>query len=202
MRTGFLALALLAALAPAAFSQKDGGSVALRAGTVHLVDGSGVLTGGATILIRDGKIQAVGKDVDLGSDVRIVDYGPDAVIVPGLIAASSHYALGNPSQRTADFGVRATDNLDFYSKVGLEDISAGVTSAYIAPTNERLIGGQGAVIKLVGDNLSQRLVLGPAAVDGSITEEARGTPGYWKPPVPATADIGLGLQQRQLPLTA
>src|SRR5688500_2992117 len=116
MRTAFFALALLAPLAPTAFCQKDGGAVALRAGTVHLVDGGVVLSGGATILIRDGRIEAVGKDLQLSSDVRVVDYGPDAVIVPGLIAASSAYGINLPSQRTADFGVRATDNLDTYTK--------------------------------------------------------------------------------------
>ena len=199
MRTVFLALALAAPLVAA--HAQTGGAVALKAGTIYLVDG-GTLSGGATILIRDGRIEAVGKNLELPGDARVVDYGPDAVIVPGLIAATSSYGLGLASPRTADFGVRALDNLDLFSKDALEDIAAGVTSAYIAPSNGRLIDGQGSVIKLAGESLAQRVVLGAAAIDGSIADEARITPGYWKPPVPATADVGLGLQKRQLPQTA
>jgi len=203
MRNVLLSLALAASLATstqAAFH--TGETVALKAGSVHLVDGGGVLSGGVTILVRDGRIEAVGKGLDIPPDARIVDYGLDAVIVPGLIAATSTYGMGLPSQRTADFGVRATDNLDLFSREPLEDLSAGVTAAYIAPTNARLIGGQGAVIKLAGDSLEQRIVREAAAIEGSIADEARNAPGYWKPPVPATADVGLGLQKRQLPQTA
>lgn len=213
MRNLLLSLALTAALATSArtASQASGGGfVALKAGSAHLVDGGGVLTGGVTILVRDDRIEAVGKNIDIPPDARVVDYGPDAVIVPGLIAATSSYGMPVPrfpgeivdSPRTADFGVRAVDNLDLFSRESLEDLSAGVTAAYIAPTNRRLIGGQGAVIKLAGDSLEQRLVRDAVAIDGSISDEARNAPGYWKPPVPATADVGLGLQQRQLPQTA
>src|SRR5262249_4781343 len=34
---------------------------------------------------------------------------------------------------------------------------------------------------------------------GSVGREARNTPGYWKPPVPATIDVGLGVEKPQLP---
>ena len=194
----FSLAALLAAHAPAQGSK----AVALKAGTIHLVNGGVVLSGGATILVRDGRIEAFGKHVNVPVDATIVDYGPDAVIVPGLIAATSSYGAGAPSARTADFSIRATDNIDVFSNNTLEDVWAGVTSAYISPASGRLVAGQGAVIKLAGDTLEQRIVLSPAAIDGSITEEARGTPGYWTPPIPATADVGLGLQQRQLPQSA
>src|SRR5687768_13885979 len=136
MRTVLLALALTSPLV-ASHSVLEDGAVALKAGSVHLVDGGVVLTGGATIVIRDGRIEAVGKNIDVPTDARVVDYGPDAVIVPGLIAATSNYGLygtgtGVASARTADFGVRALDNLDLFAKDPLDDISAGVTSAYIS----------------------------------------------------------------------
>ncbi|MBK8181316.1 MAG: amidohydrolase family protein [Planctomycetes bacterium] len=214
MRTLVLSFAAAASLAaqPAPASGA-GGAVALKAGTVHLVDTGVVLEGGVTILVRDGRIEAVGKQLTVPPDARVVDYGPDAVIVPGLIAANSVYGMGMPSERTADFGVRAIDNFDpygqsiapggmQYGRAELDDVSAGITAVYLRPTSVRLIGGQGAVLKLSGDGLAQRLVLAPALVDGSITDDARNTPGYWKPPIPATADVGLGLQKRQLPQTA
>src|SRR6185503_11091772 len=121
---------------------------------------------------------------------HVIDYGPDAVIVPGFVTASSPYGYGMPSQRTADFGVRALDNFDPYGNGALEDVAAGVTTAYISPTLFRLVGGRGAVIKLADDVPEARIVRDVAAIDGSITDEARNAPGFWQPPVPATIDIG------------
>ena len=85
-------LALLGALAVplTAGLSLAGGSVALRAGTVHTLGGN-TYTGGATVLVVDGKVVAVGKDVQVPGGVRTVDYGADAVIVPGLVAADSSY---------------------------------------------------------------------------------------------------------------
>lgn len=215
MRTAFFR-ATLVALSLAAGGPvfaADGHAFAIRAGTVHLVDGDVVLSGGATILVRDGRIEAVGADIEVPADAEWIDYGPDAVVVPGLIASNSLYGIGMPSQRTADFGVRAVDNVDPFGlrsepgstrpgRAALEDVAAGVTAVYVQPSVVRLIAGQGAVIKLAVDATGDFVVHTPAAIHGSIAEEARGTPGYWKPPIPATADVGLGKQQRQLPQTA
>ena len=69
---------------------------------------------------------------------HVVDYGSDAVIVPGLISADSFYGSGSASQRTADPGVRAVDHLDSYSD-STRALVAGVTSFYVAPARGRLI---------------------------------------------------------------
>jgi imidazolonepropionase-like amidohydrolase len=76
-----------------------------------------------------------------------------------------------------------------------------VTSAYITPARGRLIAGQGAVVRLVGDDPEQRVLSQPAAIHGAISAEARSTPGYWEPPIPATVDVGLGTSLDQLPRT-
>jgi imidazolonepropionase-like amidohydrolase len=193
-----LALAALAPAAPAPLS--DGDAVALKAGTIHLVEDGQVLEGGATVLVRAGKIVAVGQELALPPDVRVVDYGPNAVIAPGLVAANSSYAFGAASQRTADPSLRAVDSFDPYSQAWLYDATGGVTTAYVAPARGRLIAGQGAVIKLGGKGTG-RVVSESASIHGTIGEEARSVPGYWEPPVPATVDVGLGVVQNQLPRT-
>jgi imidazolonepropionase-like amidohydrolase len=175
--------------------------VALQAGTAHLVEGGQVLEGGVTIVVRDGKILAAGKDVAVPPGARVVDYGADAVIVPGLVAANSPYGVGPPSRRTADPGVLAVDNFDPFSSAYLADVAGGVTSAYLAPARGRLIAGQGAVVKLAGDDLRRRVVSRSAALQGSVGAEARDVPGYWDPPVPATVEVGLGVAEPQLPRT-
>lgn len=173
--------------------------VAVRAGTVHLVEGDAVLEGGATILIDGGKIAAIGKDVAVPSNARIVDYGPDAVIVPGFIA-SNGYNGTVATDRTAEPGLMAIEDFDFSGDFS-SYLTGGVTSVYVSAARNRLIGGQGAVVKLDGEDAASRTLAKSAAVQGAIDGAARSAPGYWEPPIPATVDIGIGYQKKQLPNT-
>jgi imidazolonepropionase-like amidohydrolase len=197
---GGLACASVAAFAAAPPAPApDGGTLAVHAGTVHLVEGGQVLEGGATLLVRDGRIVAVGKDLAVPPDAQVVDYGPDAVLVPGLVAAGTPYAPAAASPRTADVSVRAIDDFDPYGKGYTLDLAGGVTSAYLAPARGRLIAGQGAVVKLGGADPERRVLSAAAAVHGSVGADARGVPGYWEVPIPASVDVGLGRAEPQLP---
>jgi len=175
------------------------GFLAVRAGKIHLVEDGRVLEHG-TLLIKDGRIQAVGTEVDVPPDAEIIDYGPDAVIVPGLVAAHSPYALGWPSDRSADAGLSALDGFDPY-RVYADALSSGVTTAYLAPAENRLIAGTGAVVKLGGARAEGRILNPLAAIHGAIDASARNTPGYWEPPVPVAVDVELGYARAQLPKT-
>jgi imidazolonepropionase-like amidohydrolase len=153
-----------------------------------------------TILIKDGKIQGVGSNLTVPADALHIDYGPDAVITPGLVAAFSPYALGLPGERTADPTLSALDGFDTYRVHG-DGLSGGVTSAYITPAENRLIAGAGAMVKLAGKRDSARVLKAPCAIHGAIDASARSTPGYWDPPVPVNVDVELGFQKPQLPRT-
>ncbi len=176
-----------------------GGTLAVQAGRLLLVEDGVVIEGGATLLVRDGRIVATGKDLAIPPDARLVDYGPDAVIAPGLIDANSPFGLGPASQRTADPSVRALDGFDPFSQAYLADLAGGVTSVYLVPGRNRLIAGQGAVVKLAGADVERRVLHASSALQGSVGPDARIVPGYWKPPVPATVDEGLGRAEPQLP---
>jgi len=193
-------LAALAALlvgAPSA-AQANARTVAVRAGKIVTVEGKTLENG--TILLRGGKIVALGDDLEIPFAATVVDYGPDAVVVPGLVAAMSNYAIGSASKRTADPDLRAVDAFDPYRR-RYDALSAGVTSAYIVPSDARLVAGQAGLVKLAGDNLEQRIVNSAAAIHGAVDSSARSTPGYWEPPVPVTVDVGIGSQKPQLPKT-
>ncbi len=185
----------VALLAPVAQSAQD---VAIQAGRIYLVEDGAVIENG-TVLVRDGRIVAVGDDVSIPRGVRVVDYGPDAVLTPGLVSADSGYGSSIAAGRTASPTLRASDHFDPYSNLK-SALGVGVTSVYLAPARGRLIAGQGAVIKTYGEEGGQsRLISDSACLHGSIAAEARRTPGYWEIPVPATVDVGLGVEQPQLP---
>ncbi len=197
---GSLALTGAAFLAPSAAPGASSQDVAIQAGRIHLVEGGALIEDG-TILVRNGRIVAIGQDIDVPRGVRVVDYGPDAVLTPGLVAADSGYGSSAAAERTASPTLRASDHFDPYSNLK-SALSVGVTSVYLAPARGRLIAGQGAVIKTYGEEGAQsRLISASACLHGSIAAEARRTPGYWQIPVPATVDVGLGVEQPQLPRT-
>ena len=187
---------LLTLLAPLLLASGDG-PVVLRAGTVHLVEDGVTLEDGA-VLMRDGKIVSAGADLETPAGATEIDYGPDAVIIPGIVAADSTIGDTDAAPRTADLGVRAEDNFNPFTSYGSYS-RAGVTTAYMAPARGRLIAGQSAVVKLKDKRGESRVMKAGTALHGAVTSEARSTPGYWEPPIPATVDVGIGVPQKQLP---
>ncbi len=191
-------LACAATLTVGALRAED---LVVRAGTIHPCGGEEVLTGGAAIWIQDGKIMAVGKEVNAPFGAREMDFGPSAVIAPGLVATQSTYGpRGNDARSAAPF-VKAIDAFDPYAKYS-SALRSGVTSVYLAPgSSERLISGQGAVVKLAGEDRASRTLSSSTGISGSISSGARYAPGFWEPRLPATVDVGLGFEHRQFPRT-
>jgi len=200
-------LALLAAalagsgpLAAAPRAARADGVVVVRAGTVVLVDEGRTQTDGY-VVIRDGVIERVGGgEVATPVGGRLVDYGPDAVVVPGLVSAESGYGVGAASSRTVAPDVAAIDGYDPYGRFA-PALAGGVTTAYLPPANGRLIAGQGAVVKLAGEDLEGRVLRARASIHGAVHAGVRSVPGYWEIPVPATVDVGIGWAVPQLPDT-
>lgn len=182
-----------------AASALAGDVVAVRAGLVVTMTGASIEDG--VVVVNDGKIVAVGRhgEVAVPTGARTVDYGAGAVLLPGLVAADSRYGASFASGRTADPGVRAVDNFDPYTTFH-GAVTNGVTTLYMAPARGRLIAGQGAVVKSAGAP-EARVLKSSGMLHGSISAEARRTPGYWEPRVPATVDVGLGVEAPQLPRT-
>jgi len=76
-------------LLPAALTAQD---LAIRNATLITITGGDIENG--TILVRGGKIAAVGKNVTIPAGVRTID-GTGKFVMPGIIDAHSHAALEN-----------------------------------------------------------------------------------------------------------
>src|SRR5271169_6010589 len=74
---------------------------AIRAGKLIDPDRGTVLTG-QTILIRDGKIEAVGNNVSIPSNAKIIDL-TKMTVLPGLIDCHTHLASGAYDSKDLDF---------------------------------------------------------------------------------------------------
>jgi imidazolonepropionase-like amidohydrolase len=130
--------------------------VALVGGTIHPVDGPDIPEG--TILFVNGKIAALGKDVKLPDDVRVIDVKGKHVY-PGLIDPDTELGLVEiPSVRaTRDYeevgavnpNVKAIVSVNPESELIPVARSGGVLTALTAPRGGS-ISGLSAVISLDG----------------------------------------------------
>ena len=135
---------------------------ALIGGDVYTVT-RGTLKG-ATVLLKDGKIEKVGVGVELPEKVRKIDVTGKRVL-PGFVAAQAR-GLG-----TGFAPGKISDGLDPFSESLQVALAGGVTSAYVeGGTSEGFFGGGGgappanAVIKTTYGTLDGMVLLEPAAV--------------------------------------
>jgi len=160
---GLLAATALTAVMPAAAA-----TIAITGATVHTMGPEGTLSP-AVVLIEDGRIAAVGTDVDIPAGARRID-ADGKVITPGLFDPVSVLGLEEVSleSSTVDHvqrGERYTAAFDVAPAVNPRSTLIatnrieGVTRALVAPSSagpdeaglrSSVISGMGAVISLSG----------------------------------------------------
>jgi len=129
------------------------------------------------VLVRQGKIQAVGQDLDIPDDATVLDMRQSHVI-PGLIDAHSHLGLASNPWAEMDEAVFAasadTQVLDAFDPLsdGFEQaLRAGVTCGLMAPGNRNPIAGQTAVVKFCGGTQAAWLLKRDAGLKFSLTHD-------------------------------
>ena len=148
---------------------------ALVGGTLHTACGPTIQSG--TLIIRDGKIAAIGSDrLDIPSEAQSIDArGLD--IWPGLIDAGSTIGLSEIESlaETRDFADSSRFEPELRTSVALRSDSEhlpvtranGILTAYVQPTGG-LISGQGCVINLRGWVPRELLVQDQVALNVTI----------------------------------
>ncbi|MHC4794798.1 MAG: amidohydrolase family protein, partial [Planctomycetota bacterium] len=124
------------------------GTFAVTNATVWTVSGKTIENG--TVVVKDGKIAAVGTDVKVPRNATVIDAAGGALI-PGIIDAHSHIAIdggGNEGTVAVSSMVGIADVLN-PDDIGIyRALAGGVTSANILHGSSNPIGGQNQVIKL------------------------------------------------------
>jgi imidazolonepropionase-like amidohydrolase len=125
------------------------------AGTLVAITNATVLTAShgtienGTVLIRNGKIAAVGKDLAIPAGAQLID-GKGKYVMPGIIDAHSHSASEgiNEGSLSNTAMVRIEDVLR-EDAIGIyRSLAGGVTTLNILHGSANTIGGQNAVVKL------------------------------------------------------
>jgi imidazolonepropionase-like amidohydrolase len=137
------ALAVVALAAPAIMSAQD---VAIRNATIITISGGDIQNG--TIVVRNGKIAAVGANVTVPAGVRTID-GTGKFVMPGIIDAHSHAALENGiNEGSESVTPEVQVQLRNDDPVIQRALAGGVTAALLLHGSANTIGGQARVIKM------------------------------------------------------
>ncbi len=124
-------------------------TVIVRNATVWTSGPEGVLRG-ADLLVEDGKITAVGRDLSGPRLARVID-GTGKHVTPGIIDEHSHLAIAggvNEGSHAVTAEVRIGDVVRA-DDVGIyRALAGGVTTAQLLHGSANPIGGQAQVIKL------------------------------------------------------
>jgi imidazolonepropionase-like amidohydrolase len=147
-------------------------TVAITGGKVYPVSGPPIENG--TVLVRDGKIVAVGANVAVPNDATRID-ATGKWVTPGLIDALTGLgvtevgAVPNTVDRTArgDSGIAAAfpvwEGINPASTMFAPARNEGITSVVVVPTGG-LIAGQAALIDLVPGTVTDMINKAPVAM--------------------------------------
>ena len=131
------------ALLPATLASQD---IAIRNATLITITGGDIENG--TIVVRNGKISAVGRNVNIPAGVRTID-GTGKFVMPGIIDAHSHAALENGiNEGSESVTPEVQVQLKNDDPVIYRALAGGVTAANLLHGSANTIGGQSRVIKM------------------------------------------------------
>jgi imidazolonepropionase-like amidohydrolase len=160
VRAGILAMLACAALVPGAApaaAQPD--ALVLRGARVHTATGPAI--DGATSVIRDGRIAAVGPAVAGPPGAEVIDV-TGREIIPGMMDNHSHigFDIGDVNERAMRFAPRhrITDVLSPVDRYWSDAAKGGITTVVTGPGSGMVSSGQSPVVKTWGPDVDTRIL--------------------------------------------
>ena len=126
---------------------------------VIIMTAAGPTIRNGSVLLRDGKIAAVGVTVSAPADADVVD-GRGRYVTPGIIDSHSHLGVyaapgvdalsdGNEATNPVTANVWAEHSVWPHDPQFPRALASGVTTAQILPGSANLIGGRSVILKMV-----------------------------------------------------
>src|SRR3954453_22381841 len=122
----------------------------------------------ADVLIENGKIKKIGRNIETTSTVKIIDCG-ELFLLPGFIDVHTHLGLydegtgwaGNDANETVEAltpHIRAIDGVYPLDPAFRDAVKNGITTANVMPGSANVIGGTTSVIKTTGRNIKKMII--------------------------------------------
>jgi len=157
---------------------------AIKAGKILTISTEPITDG--VILIEDGKIADIGTGIEIPDGAVIIDAGKN-VVMPGFVDASAPAPVrGDLNEQSSEITptLRISDALDPQSKTLKRIVQTGVTTLFVSPGLQNVIGGLGVIVKPTGKIPQQMIIKDDAALTVVMdldTTEGNRIPRYQTP---------------------
>ncbi len=142
---------------------------------------------GADILVKDGKIQKIEKDIQADGDAQIIDAGGKYVF-PGFIDAHTHMGMwedgmgfegsdGNEETDPITPHMRAIDGINPMDRNFSEALQGGITCVGTGPGSANVMGGQYIAMKTYGDRIDEMVIKDPVGFKIAFGENPKSVYG-------------------------
>jgi len=144
---------------------------------------AGEIIENGSILINEGKIVEVGKDIIAPLDAEVVDL-EGRMVTPGFIDAHCHLGMweegigfegddGNEAVDPVTPQLRAIDGINPMDISFQETYEGGVTTAVTGPGSANVIGGTFVAIKTYGNRVDNMIIKNPVAMKIAFGENPK-----------------------------
>lgn len=142
----------------------------IKNGTINTIT-NGIVEG--DIIIENGKIVAIGKNLDVPSDAQVVD-ADGKFVFPGFIDAHTHLGLwedgmgfegadGNEETDPITPHLNPIDGINPMDNTFKEAVQGGITAVCTTPGSANVMGGQCIAIKTFGRRIDKMVIKNPVA---------------------------------------
>ena len=153
----------------------------IKNGKIYTMAGEIIENG--SILIENGKIKEVGKDIAVPLNAEVIN-AQGKMVTPGIVESHCHLGLsedaigfeGNDVNEMVDPltpHIRAIDGINPMDKTFEEAYQGGITSVVSGPGSANVIGGQFAAIKTYGKRLDDMIIKEPIAMKVAFGENPK-----------------------------
>ncbi|MTI80292.1 MAG: amidohydrolase [Firmicutes bacterium] len=150
-------------------------------GNIYTVAGD-VLNNG-TVLVNDGKITAVGQNIEIPSQCEIYD-ASGKIVMPGLIDAHCHVGImeeihgqegddGNETTNPITPHLRVLDAVNPADLAFTDALYNGVTTVAIPPGSANILGGEMSAFKTAGKVIDQMIIKSPVGIKAALGENPK-----------------------------
>lgn len=154
----------------------------IKNGYIYTMEGKNIEDG--DVLIKDGKILKIGRNID-NKDAKIID-AKGKIVLPGFIDAHTHLGMwedaigfegadGNEATNPITPHLRAIDAINPMDRNFQEARELGVTSVATGPGSANAIGGTFVAIKTYGDRIDDMILKDPVAMKCAFGENPKRT---------------------------
>jgi len=136
-----------------------------------------------SIVIEEGKIKDIGKDIEIPANCQEIDV-TGKVVMPGIIDAHTHLGIGEEGLgwEGRDYNemtdpitphLRAIDAINPEDEGFEEAYKNGITTVMTGPGSANVLGGENLVMKTKGKIIDNMIVKNPAGIKAAFGENPK-----------------------------